>query len=89
MGRTSFNTPETSPLSLYTRLFGEGFQDPNNPNDPGLRQPPLPGEPMGLYQVPVAVDTTGRRSGATARILDMPRSNLYKKIEKYDLIREE
>jgi two-component system nitrogen regulation response regulator NtrX len=25
----------------------------------------------------------------TARILDMPRSNLYKKIEKYDLIREE
>jgi hypothetical protein len=29
---TSFNTPETSPISLYTRLFGEGFQDPNNPN---------------------------------------------------------
>jgi len=25
----------------------------------------------------------------TARVLDMPRSNLYKKIEKYDLIREE
>ena len=25
----------------------------------------------------------------TARILDMPRSNLYKKIEKYDLVREE
>jgi two-component system, NtrC family, nitrogen regulation response regulator NtrX len=25
----------------------------------------------------------------TARLLDMPRSNLYKKIEKYDLIREE
>jgi two-component system nitrogen regulation response regulator NtrX len=25
----------------------------------------------------------------TARILDMPRSNLYKKIEKYDLVRED
>lgn len=25
----SFSTPETSPMSLYTRLFGEGFQDPN------------------------------------------------------------
>jgi two-component system nitrogen regulation response regulator NtrX len=24
----------------------------------------------------------------TARILDMPRSNLYKKIERYDLVRE-
>lgn len=30
-GRT-FATPETSPLSLYTRLYGEGFQDPNDPN---------------------------------------------------------
>ncbi len=28
----SFATPETSPLALYTRLFGEGFQDPNDPN---------------------------------------------------------
>ena len=26
---------------------------------------------------------------ATARSIDMPRSNLYKKIEKYDLVREE
>jgi two-component system, NtrC family, nitrogen regulation response regulator NtrX len=25
----------------------------------------------------------------TARILDMPRSNLYKKIEKYELVRED
>jgi two-component system nitrogen regulation response regulator NtrX len=25
----------------------------------------------------------------TARLMDMPRSNLYKKIEKYDLVREE
>jgi two-component system nitrogen regulation response regulator NtrX len=24
----------------------------------------------------------------TARILDMPRSNLYKKIERYELVRE-
>lgn len=30
-GRT-YATPETSPLDLYTRLFGEGFQDPNDPN---------------------------------------------------------
>ena len=29
---TSFNTPDATPLSLYTRLFGEGFQDPNSPN---------------------------------------------------------
>jgi len=29
---TGFNTPETSPIALYTRLFGEGFQDPNAPN---------------------------------------------------------
>ncbi|WP_375286572.1 DUF1552 domain-containing protein [Sphingomonas sp.] len=28
----AFATPEVSPLALYTRLFGEGFQDPNNPN---------------------------------------------------------
>lgn len=27
---SSFNTPETSPIALYTRLFGEGFQDPNS-----------------------------------------------------------
>jgi len=34
-----FNTPEASPISLYTRLFGEGFQDPNDPNwkpDPNI-----------------------------------------------------
>src|SRR5262249_38961218 len=30
-GRT-FSTPEISPLTLYNRLFGEGFQDPNDPN---------------------------------------------------------
>jgi hypothetical protein len=28
----SFATPETTPLALYMRLFGEGFQDPNSPN---------------------------------------------------------
>jgi len=28
----SFSTPETSPLDLYKRLFGEEFQDPNDPN---------------------------------------------------------
>jgi hypothetical protein len=28
----SFATPETTPIALYERLFGEGFQDPNNPN---------------------------------------------------------
>lgn len=27
---TSFSTPESSPISLYTRIFGEGFQDPNS-----------------------------------------------------------
>ncbi|GAB1256378.1 DUF1552 domain-containing protein [Aurantivibrio plasticivorans] len=27
-----FNTPDASPLALYNRLFGEGFQDPNSPN---------------------------------------------------------
>jgi hypothetical protein len=27
---TSFNTPDASPLALYARLFGEGFQDPNS-----------------------------------------------------------
>jgi len=35
----SFNTPETSPLALYQRLFGEGFRDPNDPNwtpDPSI-----------------------------------------------------
>jgi uncharacterized protein DUF1552 len=26
----AFATPETTPLSLYTRLFGAGFQDPNS-----------------------------------------------------------
>jgi hypothetical protein len=28
----SYAMPETTPLDLYTRLFGEGFQDPNDPN---------------------------------------------------------
>lgn len=28
----AFATPEISPLALYTRIFGEGFQDPNNSN---------------------------------------------------------
>ncbi len=28
----AFATPETTPLSLYARVYGEGFQDPNNPN---------------------------------------------------------
>jgi hypothetical protein len=34
-----FATPETTPLALYARLFGEGFQDPNDPNwkpDPSI-----------------------------------------------------
>jgi hypothetical protein len=34
-----FATPETTPLALYARVFGEGFQDPNNPNwkpDPNI-----------------------------------------------------
>ena len=26
----TFSTPETTPLALYTRLFGAGFQDPNS-----------------------------------------------------------
>lgn len=30
-GRT-YSTPEANPLALYNRLFGEGFQDPNDPN---------------------------------------------------------
>jgi hypothetical protein len=28
----SFATPEASPLAVYNRLFGEGFQDPNSPD---------------------------------------------------------
>lgn len=35
----AFSTPETTALDLYTRLFGEGFQDPNDPNwkpDPNI-----------------------------------------------------
>jgi len=35
----SFATPEPTPLALYTRLFGQGFQDPNSPNwqpDPSI-----------------------------------------------------
>jgi hypothetical protein len=34
-----FATPETTPLALYTRLFGPGFQDPNSDNwkpDPSI-----------------------------------------------------
>ena len=27
---TTFATPEATPLALYTRLFGPGFQDPNS-----------------------------------------------------------
>jgi hypothetical protein len=36
---TTFATPETTPLALYTRLFGGGFQDPNSDNwkpDPSI-----------------------------------------------------
>lgn len=35
----AFATPETTPLDLYTRLFGPGFQDPNSPDwkpDPSI-----------------------------------------------------
>jgi hypothetical protein len=35
----SFNTPEATPIALYTRIFGEGFRDPNDPNwapDPSI-----------------------------------------------------
>jgi hypothetical protein len=35
----TFAMPETTPLALYTRLFGEGFQDPNSDNwkpDPSI-----------------------------------------------------
>jgi hypothetical protein len=34
-----FATPETTPVTLYARLFSEGFQDPNDPNwkpDPNI-----------------------------------------------------
>lgn len=34
-----FATPETTPLALYKRIFGEGFQDPNSDNwkpDPNI-----------------------------------------------------
>lgn len=37
-GDSGFNTPETTPLGLYQRIFGEGFQNPNSPDwapDPG------------------------------------------------------
>ena len=44
--------------------------DPNDPNDPGFRIAPRPGEPIGFYQVPVAVDKHGKRGGVTGRILD-------------------
>jgi hypothetical protein len=30
LGGSNINPPEVSPLSLYTRLFGPGFQDPSN-----------------------------------------------------------
>ena len=30
LGGNNINPPEVSPLSLYTRLFGPGFQDPSN-----------------------------------------------------------
>jgi len=36
---TTFATPETTTLGLYTRLFGSGFQDPNSDNwkpDPSI-----------------------------------------------------
>ena len=36
---SAFATPDTSPLDLYTRLFGPGFQDPNSPDwkpDPAI-----------------------------------------------------
>jgi hypothetical protein len=29
---TNYATPETTPIALYSRLFGEGFQDPNSDN---------------------------------------------------------
>jgi hypothetical protein len=35
----SFATPEATPIALYQRLFGQGFQDPNSPNwqpDPSI-----------------------------------------------------
>jgi hypothetical protein len=35
----SFATPETTPLALYTRIYGGGFQDPNSDNwrpDPSI-----------------------------------------------------
>ena len=35
----TFASPETTPLALYTRLFGQGFQDPNSDNwqpDPSI-----------------------------------------------------
>lgn len=40
-----------------------------NPNDPGYRTAPLPKEPLGLYQVPVAVNTYGQRSSVADRIM--------------------
>lgn len=36
---TTFASPETTPLGLYTRLYGSGFQDPNSDNwkpDPSI-----------------------------------------------------
>lgn len=36
---SAFATPDTTPLELYARLFGPGFQDPNSPNwkpDPSI-----------------------------------------------------
>ncbi|GAB1263268.1 DUF1552 domain-containing protein [Aurantivibrio infirmus] len=37
---STFASPEVTPLALYNRLFGEGFQDPNSDNwqpDPSIR----------------------------------------------------
>src|SRR5215468_4990811 len=31
-GGHNFETPEMTPVSLYGRIYGEGFQDPNDPN---------------------------------------------------------
>jgi len=38
-GNSNFNPAETTPLALYQRIFGEGFQDPNSPTwtpDPAI-----------------------------------------------------
>ena len=38
-GSSNFNPAETTPLALYQRIFGDGFQDPNSPDwapDPAI-----------------------------------------------------